>query len=89
MFESDETSYILTTRKSLLIKKMSKGNVTFFIQNTRYDENRKGKSIPLLSGKDERYISPFVFAKILPATSQSNVTGFELSRRNVIVTSCI
>ncbi|GAH95508.1 unnamed protein product, partial [marine sediment metagenome] len=28
--------------------------------------------------RDDRYINPFVFAKILPATSQANVTDFEL-----------
>lgn len=79
IFESAEAPHILRTLKSLLIKMISRENCTFFIQNTRNHENKKGKNIPYTSGKDDRYMNPFVFAKIFPATSQIKETGFDLS----------
>jgi hypothetical protein len=72
-----EVSIIETTLNSLLIKIISSGINTFFIQNILYHENQKRNSIPVSFGSEDLYISPSVFSETVLATSHVRTTdGF-------------
>jgi hypothetical protein len=70
-------SWIDTTLNVVLIKMISSGIDTFFIQNIRSQGNENKNNIPFFIGRDERYISPVVFSANVRATSQvRTIDGF-------------